>query len=108
MLPFGLGNHIISNDAQKYNQAKLNFITAALRKESGAAISQSEYDNADKTYFPQPGEGKDIIDQKRQAREDVIEGFRVSAGPGADVANQPEAPVISGKTTTGRTWSVQQ
>jgi broad specificity polyphosphatase/5'/3'-nucleotidase SurE len=116
-LPLGIGNSIISSDAQNYNQAKLNFITAALRKESGAAISQSEYDNAEKTYFPQPGDGKQQIEQKRQAREDVIKGFEISAGPGAEMANQNDQQTTvqpttvqptSGKTTTGRTWSVQQ
>jgi hypothetical protein len=39
---------------QSQKQAEQNFINAILRKESGAAISPSEYKNAEKQYFPQP------------------------------------------------------
>jgi hypothetical protein len=99
-LPLGVGNSIISNDAQSYNQAKLNFITAALRKESGAAISQSEYDNAEKTYFPQPGDSRQQIEQKRQAREDVIKGFEISAGPGAEIASENNSNVMTNPNVT--------
>jgi len=36
-----------------------------LRKESGAAIAASEFDNAEKQYFPQPGDSDQVISQKR-------------------------------------------
>lgn len=66
--------------AQKAQQAKLNFMSATLRKESGAAISPSEYDAEDRKYFPQPGDSAGVTDQKRQARDLAIQTLRVQAG----------------------------
>ena len=63
------GNYLISPEYQSYSQAKRDFINAVLRKESGAAIAASEFDNADKQYFPQPGDSQQVIEQKRANRE---------------------------------------
>jgi hypothetical protein len=79
-LPGALGGP--SPEQQQYAQAKLNFITAILRKESGAAISPAEFANEDKKYFPQAGEGPAVVEQKRRARELAIRAMRVQAGPG--------------------------
>jgi hypothetical protein len=38
-------NFFKSSDRQQYEQAQRNFVNAVLRRESGAAISQSEFDN---------------------------------------------------------------
>lgn len=63
------GNYLLSPEYQSYSQAKRDFINAVLRKESGAAIAASEFDNAEKQYFPQPGDTQQVIDQKRANRE---------------------------------------
>jgi len=63
------GNYLLSPEYQSYSQAKRDFINAVLRKESGAAIAASEFDNADKQYFPQPGDSDQVISQKRANRE---------------------------------------
>lgn len=74
-----------SGDRQRYEQAKRNFINAVLRRESGAAIAQSEFDNADQQYFPGPGDGEDVIAQKAQNRRESLEALRLSAGPAYEV-----------------------
>jgi hypothetical protein len=66
--------------AQKAAQAKLNFMSATLRKESGAAISQSEYTAEDRKYFPQPGDTQATIEQKRNMRDLAIKTLKVQAG----------------------------
>lgn len=76
-------NYAASPEAQAAYEAKLNFMTASLRKESGAAISKSEFDNEDKKYFPQPGDSKQVITQKRQMREIALQTMAAQAGPGA-------------------------
>lgn len=76
-----LGNFAVSNDFQQLDQAKRNFINATLRQESGAAINQSEFDNAEKQYFPQPGDRPDVIAQKAQNRRIAIESMTRAAGP---------------------------
>jgi hypothetical protein len=80
-LPQVLGG--LSPAQQKVAQARINFITALLRKESGAAIGASEFATAEKNYFPKPGEGADVIKQKQQARETAIKAMQIQAGPGA-------------------------
>ena len=60
--------------------AMRDFINAALRRESGAAISASEYDSAIQNYFPQPGESPEVTAQKRKNREIVISGMREAGG----------------------------
>lgn len=62
-------------DTQSAAQAMRDFINATLRRESGAAISASEYDNAMKQYFPQIGEDKAVTAQKRANRETAIQGI---------------------------------
>lgn len=90
-----IGNFARSEDAQKYDQAKRNFINAVLRRESGAVIAPEEFANAEQQYFPQPGDGKEVIEQKRRNREVTIQGLRVSSGQGANFAlpeQMPQAP----------------
>lgn len=95
-LPQVLGG--LSPAQQKVAQARINFITALLRKESGAAIGASEFATAEKNYFPQPGEGADVIKQKQQARETAIKAMQIQAGPGARQmgGNAPSASAVPG------------
>lgn len=79
-VPF-VGNSLVSSDYQRYDQAQRDFINATLRRESGAAISQSEFDNANKQYFPQPGDKPEVIQQKALNRRAAIEGFAAGGGP---------------------------
>lgn len=84
------GNMYLSRanpEFQQYAQAQRDFINAVLRRESGAVISDEEFDNARQQYFPQPGDTPAVIEQKRRNREDAVEGLRVGAGraaPGAE------------------------
>lgn len=73
-------NFLQSEEGQKYRQAQRAFTEARLRKESGAAIPTAEYENDARTYFAQPGDGKNIIEQKRKARQTVLDGLKFSAG----------------------------
>lgn len=72
----GFGNLLPSRlqgqDRKSYDQAKRNFINAVLRRESGAAIGESEFESADQQYFPQPGDGPDVILQKDASRNTAI------------------------------------
>lgn len=67
-----LPNEVAPENLQMLDQAKRNFISANLRKESGAAISDQEYSNEDKKYFPQPGDSEGVIAQKARARQQAM------------------------------------
>jgi hypothetical protein len=89
-------NWMVSNDFQNFDQARRDFINAQLRRESGAVISPEEFDNANKQYFPQPGDNKTVLEQKRKNREIVINAMRRDAGPTyatPDAGNVPPAAV---------------
>lgn len=78
-----IGNYLVSKDRQKYEQAKRDFINAQLRRESGAVISPEEFANADKQYFPVPGDERhpEIIQQKAANRRVAIEAMGREGGP---------------------------
>lgn len=82
-VPFG--NFLRTSEGQRYDQAKRDFINAILRQESGAVIGVDEFENAEKQYFPQPGDTADVIAQKRRNREAAIAGLKVASGPGAEM-----------------------
>ncbi len=66
---------------QQYRQAQRDFVNAVLRKESGAAISQSEFNNAEKQYFPQPGDTPQVIAQKAKNRQTAIDTIANAGSP---------------------------
>lgn len=73
-------NIMRSPEVQTYRAARDNWVSAVLRKESGAAISKSEYENAFRQYFPQMGDAPDIIRQKRELRKLAENNMRLIAG----------------------------
>jgi hypothetical protein len=98
VLPSALGG--TSAAQQQVNQAKSNFITAVLRKESGAVISDSEFDREDKKYFPQINDNAAVIKQKENARKLAIKAIEVQAGPGAKSIQQLQPSVGGGVDTS--------
>jgi hypothetical protein len=68
---------------QQVEQAQRDFVNAILRRESGAVISQAEFDNAAKQYFPQPGDSQEVIKQKQLNRENSIRSLEIGSGAGA-------------------------
>lgn len=81
-LPFS--NKWMSEQQQMFEQAKREFITAQLRRESGAVIGASEFKDADLQYFPQPNDKPGTVLQKAKSRKRAIQNMLRSAGPAAD------------------------
>lgn len=71
-----VGDTFRGDEFRAYDQAIDEFSLAILRRESGAAISAQERAEIARTYFPQPGDGPQTVEQKRQARIAVIEDMR--------------------------------
>jgi hypothetical protein len=69
-----------SPQQQQNDQARRNFISAVLRKESGAAIGVEEYANEERKYFPQIGDSSEVIKQKQDARQLAIKALESQAG----------------------------
>lgn len=90
-VPLGIGNYFRDEDFQKFDQARRDFVNALLRRESGAVISEQEFDNANKQYFPMPGDGPEVIAQKKRNRETAIQGIEIGSGEGAAYVDQLNA-----------------
>jgi len=87
----------LSPEQQQNQQARRNFISAVLRKESGAAIGVDEYKNEERKYFAQLGDSDKVIQQKQKARELAIDALKAQAGPsGVRQINQ-----ITGQSQSG-------
>lgn len=74
-----LGQLRTTRDRQQ-EQAERDFVNALLRKESGAAISPAEFENAAKQYFPRGGDSDAVLEQKRVNRLQAFAGLKAQAG----------------------------
>ena len=92
-----------SSESQQQDQAERNFINAVLRRESGAAISDAEFENAEKQYFPRTGDSPETVAQKRANRQQVLEVLKLEAGDAWD-----KVPLVSPKGTTNQVTVVHK
>lgn len=98
---YGVGatvNVLNTGDRQRLDQAKRDFINAVLRRESGAVISQQEFDNAEQQYFPQVGDSETVRAQKAANRKTAIDGIMAEVPearrPAAPAPKAPAAPKL--------------
>jgi hypothetical protein len=107
-LPLGLGNYVTSADYQKYRQTVREFASAWLYGVSGAQITDSEWENANQTFFPQPNEDKGAVELKRQRRAALVEELRQQSGAtgrtGAQAQPQPQGQAPAGGATGPATF----
>jgi hypothetical protein len=104
-----LPNFAQSDLNQAYHQAQRAFTEARLRKDSGAAIPPHEFVSDAKTYFPQPGDSKSTLAQKRRSRETLIRALQQEAGraveqnkpTGTDGSQDAAAPPAVGTVQEG-------
>jgi hypothetical protein len=111
-------NSALSPSDQKAEQAQRDFVNAVLRPESGAVINPSEFDNARKQYFPQPGDSKEVKEQKAKNRRTKIEGLlkevpekqRIPIPAENEAKSPPIDKLKEGHVTTfsnGQKWTMQ-
>lgn len=65
---------------KRQEQAERNFINAVLRRESGAAISSTEFESGEQQYFPRPGDTPEVLRQKKLNRLIALKGLEAEAG----------------------------
>lgn len=78
------------------DQAERNFLNAVLRRESGAAISPTEFGSGEMQYFPRAGDTPEILRQKAQNRAQAIAGLRAESGRAWDKIGIAPAPPAAG------------
>jgi hypothetical protein len=72
----GVTETTASPEFQVFKRARADFITAQLRRESGAVISEDEFDTEEKKFFPVPGDSGRVLETKRKARERAVENMK--------------------------------
>jgi len=105
--PLSLGgflpNQLQSSERQQYEQAKRDFVNAALRKESGAAISDTEFDSAAKQYFPQAGDSPEVVAQKTANRKLKVQALQFESG---QIISSTENGNTTGVTPSGIKYTI--
>lgn len=90
-----------SEGAKLQDQAERNFVNAVLRRESGAAISPTEFDSAIKQYFDRPLDPPAVREQKARSRKQALESLRAEAGTAWDQVKPVGFPLVQPKATAG-------
>lgn len=102
-----LPNEWTSAGYQQADQALRQFVNSILRRESGAAIPDSELENYRRQYYAMPGDGPDVQAQKAKARKLAIANLETEASrvPSALTAalstNTATAPAQAGTPQVG-------
>lgn len=71
-----------------FMQASRNFINPVLRRESGAVISQSEIEEAQRQYWPAPGDPPEVLANKKRTRENLIQRMKNEAGEALGIGQE--------------------
>lgn len=75
-----LGNYLTDDQYKLAVQAGQEWLSAALRKDSGAALTEHDTTLYNELYLPQPGDTPAVVAQKRQSRARAEEGIRAGLG----------------------------
>lgn len=96
-----LGNYAKSEDYQMAERAGREFLAVVLRKDSGGAITPDEYASYAPTFLPQPGDGPQVIERKRLARERFLDAMNrgLPANMQSVVPNNDPAATTTTPTT---------
>ncbi|MDV3515172.1 hypothetical protein [Stenotrophomonas sp. C1657] len=76
----GVVNSLLSPERKQAKQAAAEFLSAILRKDTGAAITQQEFDIYGPMYLPMPGDDRRTLEQKSLAREGALESIKAGLG----------------------------
>ena len=85
----GVGNYLTSDEYQTANQAGREFLAAILRKDTGAAITKQEFEIYGPMFLPQPGDGDDVLKQKRVSRSRAMKVMKDGLGSASPMADLP-------------------
>lgn len=89
-------NAMQSNEQQQVEQAQRDFLNAVLRRESGAVIADSEFENGRKQYFPAIGDKPETIAQKKRNREVAMRGILEEVPDGESRVSKVRGPSQGG------------
>lgn len=86
----GLTNFAASPAAQRARQAQEQWSESFLRFKTGAAATKDEVILNVRTFFPQPGDSADVIEQKQRMRQQAVQDIAFAAGQKATAQQAPQ------------------
>ena len=86
-----VGNYLKSDAYRQAEQTGRELLAVILRKDTGAAVTDSEMSLYSNMYLPQPGDDAATIKQKQEGRKTAIEGIRMGLGTAEILFKQREA-----------------
>jgi len=91
--PFSIANALMAPEFQVWKSAADNFIRATLRKESGAAIADTEYIGGFKDYISLLGDSDKLAEHKRDLRMGIADAMRRVSSIPWDESYLPRKPM---------------
>ena len=95
--PTGLGRYAQSDEFQKAQVLGKDFLAPILRKDTGAAVTPTEWVFYSDIYIPQVGDNAAKLEEKKKARARAVSAMRkglnaheILAAEGIDPSNAPE------------------
>jgi hypothetical protein len=86
-----IGNYAVSPEFQTAKRAAAEFLAVVLRKDTGAAVTQTEFDLYGPMYLPVPGDSDQVLEAKRGARKKVIDAIKRGLGTARGMADEIDA-----------------
>ena len=83
-----VGNYTKTKEYQQAEQAGNEFLQAVLRKDTGAAITSNEMAEYGSVYLPRPGDGPELLEQKKQSRRRALAAMKAGMTPQAILAQE--------------------
>jgi hypothetical protein len=91
-----------SGDWKTYQQAARESIAAILRKDTGAAVTETEWNLYFPMLFPQPNDPPQVVMQKKQSREAAARALQAASGPAWNVMYPDGVPGANPNKTGGQ------
>lgn len=86
--PTGIVRGMQSPEFQQAQQAGKEFLQALLRKDTGATITPEEDAQYGAVYLPRPGDGPEVLEQKRISRQRAVAAIEAGLPPQAILASE--------------------
>lgn len=87
-VPMGVGRDLQGSEYQIAAAAGQEFLQAILRKDTGAAITDSEQVLYGSVYLPQPGDDDETLEYRRNARARAVAALKAGMPPQAILAQE--------------------
>lgn len=89
-----IANYGLKPEQRELVTAQNQWVNGLLRLDSGATLKPEEYSLYRQQYFPQAGDGPEVIAQKARAREIAKQGTEIEAGPGDALMKAKQEAVV--------------